>query len=74
VGTGYRTENRFFSSDKNKKCPHLFTLIFYPDNVLLFYAMLVRYQLFIAFMLLHVNVMFFSEHSYFIIAGRAFHA
>jgi len=42
-----------FSTDENfKKSSHLFTLIFYPlDNVLLCKAMLVRYQLFITYML-----------------------
>jgi len=76
MGTGYRTENRFFFTDENfKKSPHLFTLIFYPpDNVLLYKAMLVRYQLFITYMLLLVNVMFSSEHSYFTMARRAFNA
>ena len=47
MGTGYRAENRFFSTDENfKKSPHLFTLNFCPpDNVLLCKAMLVCYQL-----------------------------
>jgi len=76
VGTGYRAKNRFFSTDENfKKSPHLFTLIFTPpDNVLLGKAMLVRYQLFITYMILLINVMFSSEHSYFTMACRAFHA
>jgi len=75
VGTVYRAENRFFSTDENEESPHLFTFIFYPpDNVLLCKAVLVRYQLFTTYMLLLVNVMFSSEHSYFTMACRAFHA
>jgi len=65
----------FFHRWKPRKVHICLHLIFYPpDNVLLCKAMLVRYQLFITYMLLLANVMFSSEHSYFTMACRACHA